>query len=65
MSKELEDIRSLALGLGQAQNELIAKVEKFTGFPNKAVTPIQVVEIVRKVFGLEPKEGATSETPKA
>lgn len=65
MSKqELEDIRSMALGLGQAQNELIAKVERFTGFANKPVTPIQVVEIVRKVFGLEVKDEA-NEAPKA
>jgi hypothetical protein len=54
--KKLDEIKVDAMRLQEMTQALMKKCADFSGFDNKPVTPLQVVEIVRKVFGLEPKE---------
>jgi hypothetical protein len=59
---KLDEIKVDAMRLQECTQALLKKCVDFTGFDNKAVTPLQVVEIVRRVFGLEPKNEAKTPT---
>jgi hypothetical protein len=59
---KLDELKTDSMRLMELQQQVLNKCKEITGFDNKPVTPIQVIEIVRHAFGIEPK---CNETPKA
>jgi hypothetical protein len=52
---KLDELKMDSMRLLELQNSIVERCKEITGYDNRAVTPIQVIEIVRHAFGIEPK----------